>query len=179
MRATTPLWLQVRYSPWCIVNKRTHWVSVFVAMNFTSLAANGPLPTDHIPRNQVGRLTLSWPDRLLIPWTAIQTYFVNQIAPFATNLVGQVLSCPASEEPTHIRWLLNDAALPLTGIKGCKPSSDGMCDLKTFIAGMQQRIAEVDFTFDCFANYTIPVPDNIIDGQFPKSLRKWFSGPKM
>lgn len=26
---------------------------VLVAMKFTSLAANGPLPTDHIPANQV------------------------------------------------------------------------------------------------------------------------------
>lgn len=27
---------------------------VYVAMNFTSLASNGPLPTDHIPKDQVG-----------------------------------------------------------------------------------------------------------------------------
>ncbi|KAF9474096.1 phosphoglycerate mutase-like protein [Pholiota conissans] len=126
--------------------------TIFVAMNFTSLAANGPLPTDHIPKDQ--------------------TYFVNQIAPFATNLVGQVLSCPASKNPTHIRWLLNDAALPLTGIKGCRTDPDGLCDLDTFIAGMQQRIKEVDFTFDCFGNYTIPIPDKIVDGQFPNNLRK-------
>jgi len=60
----------------------------------------------------------------------------------------------------------------MTGIKGCKPNKDGLCDLDTFIAGMQKRIEEVDFDFDCFGNYTIPEPDNIIDGQFPKNLRK-------
>ncbi|KAF4623104.1 hypothetical protein D9613_002089 [Agrocybe pediades] len=126
--------------------------AILVSMNFTSLAANGPLPTGHIPKKQ--------------------TYFVNQIAPFATNLVGQVLSCPASEKSTHIRWILNDGVLPMTGIKGCKPNQDGLCDLDAFIAGMKTRIEEVDFAFDCFGNYTIPEPDNIIDGQFPKNLRK-------
>lgn len=33
-----------------------HWVPVLVAMNFTTLAATGPLPTDHIPNNRVSQL---------------------------------------------------------------------------------------------------------------------------
>jgi hypothetical protein len=126
--------------------------TILVAMNFTSLAASGPLPTDHMPEDR--------------------SYMVNQIAPFGTNLVGQVLSCPASDEPTHIRWILNDAVLPLTGVQGCKANSDGLCDLKTYIAAMQKRIKEVDFNFDCFGNYTVPDPDLITDGQFPLNLRK-------
>lgn len=36
---------------------------------------------------------------------------------------------------------------------------------------MKQRINEVDFNFDCFANFSVPIPDNIIDGQFPSSLK--------
>ncbi|KAJ7153350.1 phosphoglycerate mutase-like protein [Mycena filopes] len=133
--------------------------AIVTAMNFTSLAANGPLPTDHIPLNH--------------------SYIINNIAPFASNLVGQVLSCPApatsdstttntNSTSTHIRWLLNDAVVPLTGIRGCRPNSDGLCDLSAFVGGMQQRIEEVDFAFDCFANYTIPEPDGITNGQFPK-----------
>ncbi|KAJ6617632.1 phosphoglycerate mutase-like protein [Mycena sp. CBHHK59/15] len=123
--------------------------AIVTALNFTSLAANGPLPTDHIPPNH--------------------SYIVNYIAPFASNLVGQVLSCPASSMPTHIRWILNDAVIPLTGIKGCKANSDGLCPLPSFIDGIKQRIEEVDFAFDCFANYTMPDPDNITTGQYPKS----------
>ncbi|KAF8898866.1 histidine phosphatase superfamily [Infundibulicybe gibba] len=119
--------------------------AIYTAFNFTSLAATGPLPTDHIP---VGR-----------------TYHSNQLAPFGSNLVGQVLSCPASSKPTHIRWILNDGVLPLTGIKGCQANKDGLCDLDTFIAAMKQRIQEVDFNFGCFANYTVPVPDNLVTGQ--------------
>lgn len=118
-------------------------------MNFTSLAANGPLPTDHIPTNR--------------------TYLVNQIAPFGSNLVGQVLSCDGAKQPSHIRWILNDGVVPLTGIHGCEENSLGLCSLPAFIEGMKTRIEQVDFAFDCFANYTIPIPDTIIDGQFPQT----------
>lgn len=120
-------------------------------MNFTSLAENGPLPTDHIP--------------------AKQSWITSQIAPFASQLVGQVMSCPAaSATPTHIRWLLNDAVLPMTGIQGCKADKNGLCPLDTFITAMKARIAETDYNFDCLANYTIPSPDLIIDGRAPLSL---------
>jgi len=130
--------------------------AVAVALNLTSLASSGPLPTDHIKRNR--------------------QWIISHIAPLATNLVAQVLSCPSSDSssssgPTHVRWIINDAVVPLTGVKGCGPNKHGLCDLPTYISGMQERIAEVDFQFDCFANYTIPDPDTIVDGRFPSSLR--------
>ncbi|TFY81484.1 hypothetical protein EWM64_g2529 [Hericium alpestre] len=126
--------------------------NIVTALNLTSLRANGPLPTDHIPKHQ--------------------TWFSSRIAPFASNLVGQVLSCPAAAKPTHIRFVLNDGVVPLTGIKGCKADRNGLCELSSFISGMKARIAEVDFQFDCYANYTVPDPDNITDGRFPPTLRK-------
>jgi hypothetical protein len=106
------------------------------------------------------------------PFTSIsdqsnQSYIVSQIAPFASQLVAQVLSCPASEEPTHIRFLLNDGVVPLTGIHGCMEDSNGLCTLPSFISGMQERIGEINYAHDCFANYTMPNPDNIIDGRYP------------
>ena len=93
---------------------------------------------------------------------------MSQIAPFATRLVAQVLS---SGQTLYIRFILNDGVLPLTGVKGCKEDENGLCDLPTFISGMQERIGEVDFAFDCFGNYTFPDPDDIIDGRYPASLR--------
>ncbi|KZP16862.1 acid phosphatase, partial [Athelia psychrophila] len=125
--------------------------TIIVAMNLTSFISEGPLPLTHIPEKQ--------------------SYIVSQISPFASRLVGQVLSCPASNESTHIRWILNDAVLPLTGIKGCKEDKNGLCELSTFIKGMKSRVEEVDFDFDCAADYTVPAPDNIVDGQYPASLR--------
>jgi len=126
--------------------------NIVTAMNFTSLAKTGPLPTDHIPEN------LSW--------------VTSQIAPFASQLVGQVLSCPAeSATPTHIRWILNDAVLPMTGIEGCKANSNGLCPLDTFISAMLTRIGQVDYNFDCLGNYTLPIPDLIVNGQAPASVK--------
>lgn len=121
--------------------------SIVTALNFSSLAATGPLPTDHIPRHR--------------------SYIASQIAPFSSQLVAQVLSCPASDEPTHIRFLLNDGVVPLTGIHGCTEDSNGLCALPSFISGMHERIGEINFAHDCFANYTMPDPDNIIDGRYP------------
>ncbi|KIJ68571.1 hypothetical protein HYDPIDRAFT_173254 [Hydnomerulius pinastri MD-312] len=140
------------YQP--IIVDATHDVviaNILTALNMTSLAANGPLPTDHIPPNR--------------------SYIVSQIAPFASNLVAQVMSCPAAEDPTHIRFILNDAILPLTGIKGCTEDPNGLCSLPSFISGMHERIGQIDFDFDCFGNYTMPNPDDITDGRYPAWLR--------
>ncbi|KAK7060051.1 acid phosphatase [Favolaschia claudopus] len=161
--------------------------AIVVAMNFTSLARTGPLPGTHIPKNR--------------------SYIVNQISPFASNMVGQVLSCPSlstssassvssaiasasstapsalpsisipgdgstpASPATHIRWILNDAVVPLTGISGCTSNPDGLCAFDTFVKGMQQRIGEVDFAFGCFGNYAVPNPNLIVDGQLPGELR--------
>jgi len=124
--------------------------SIATALNFTTMNANGPLPVDHIP--------------------ADQTYFTQLIAPFASNLVAQVMSCPAtpgsSDTDKFIRFLLNDGAVPLTGIKHCEtPNKDGLCLLDNFIKGMQQRIEEVNFLYDCFADYPVPYPDLLTNGR--------------
>ncbi|KAI0639711.1 phosphoglycerate mutase-like protein [Trametes polyzona] len=126
--------------------------TILVALNFTTMAANGPLPVDHIPKHQ--------------------TYTGQHIVPFASNLVGQVLSCPAShrsnDKKSFIRFLLNDGVVPLTGISHCSENKDGLCETENFIKGMQERIAEVDYVYDCFANYTVPWPDPITDGRMRK-----------
>ncbi|OSC99507.1 phosphoglycerate mutase-like protein [Trametes coccinea BRFM310] len=127
--------------------------TILVALNFTTMAANGPLPVDHIPQHQ--------------------TYTGQHITPFAANLVGQVMSCPASgksskEKESYIRFLHNDGVVPLTGIAHCSANKDGLCALNDFVEGMKQRIAEVDYVYDCFANYTAPWPDPIIDGRMHK-----------
>ena len=94
------------------------------------------------------------------------------MVPFASNLVAQVMSCPASSpDPTHIRFVLNDGVLPMVGMGGCPEDKNGLCPLPTFISAMQERIASIDFAFDCFANYSMPNPDDITDGRYPPSLR--------
>ncbi|KAI0316502.1 phosphoglycerate mutase-like protein [Amylostereum chailletii] len=125
--------------------------TIAVALNLTSLAKSGPLPADRIDTDR--------------------QWIVSHISPFATNLVAQVLSCPANDRPTHVRWILNDAVVPLTGVRGCKADQNGLCELGAYINGTKARIAEIDYQFDCFANYTVPVPDTITNGQYPASLK--------
>ncbi|EJU00867.1 phosphoglycerate mutase-like protein [Dacryopinax primogenitus] len=126
--------------------------AIIVAMNFSSLAATGPLPTDHIP--------------------AKRSFIVSQVAPFATQLAGQVLTCTeGNSTESYIRWLLNDASLPLTNIPGCAADPYGRCLTSTWLAAMKQRIQQVSFANDCLANYTIAnvIGANITDGRPPKS----------
>ncbi|KAH9938972.1 phosphoglycerate mutase-like protein [Epithele typhae] len=142
--------------------------TITTALNLTTMAAAGPLPVDRVQPNQ--------------------TYFGNQVVPFGSNLIAQVMSCPtiASNSTTasssssyapaaadsttqYIRFLLNDGVVPLTGLAHCEtPNSDGLCALTNFVQGLAERLAEIDFEFDCFANYSAPVPDLIVDGRMKK-----------
>jgi hypothetical protein len=48
-----------------------------------------------------------------------------------------------------VRLILNDAAVPLTGIRGCDEDEDGLCDFDAFVGSMQTLIGEVDYARDC------------------------------
>ena len=61
----------------------------------------------------------------------------------------QVLSCSSMSSPKQIRIILNDAVVPLTGIRGCPDDEDGLCPLETFVSGMQTLIGEVDWAREC------------------------------
>jgi hypothetical protein len=80
------------------------------------------------------------------------------------------MSCPAADTPTHIRFILNDGVVPLTGVKGCKFDENGLCELGTFVSAMKERIGEIDWAFDCLANYTVADPASIVNGRPPASV---------
>ena len=91
------------------------------------------------------------------------------------------MTCPSSSSSdidfdagsdSYIRWILNDAVLPLTSVDNCPENPDGLCPLSTFIAGMEKRLAEIDFNFDCNGNYTFSLTnDTITDGRPPINER--------
>ncbi|TBU46091.1 phosphoglycerate mutase-like protein [Dichomitus squalens] len=123
--------------------------TVLTALNLSiPLTRTGPLPVNHIAKDH--------------------SYIASHLVPFAANLVGQVVSCPAANrthKESYIRFLLNDGVVPLTGVSHCTENKDGLCLVESFVQGLQERIAEVDFQYDCFADYTAGFPDNIIDGR--------------
>jgi hypothetical protein len=121
-------------------------------VNLTSLAASGPLPLDGIPKEK-------------------QTYVASQVVPFATHAVTQVLECPSRQPTKQIRFIVcvdrrktqvepradahfsssNDAVVP-PSYEGCGKDQDGLCSFDTVVSGLKNRIAEIDFEYDCFAS---------------------------
>jgi hypothetical protein len=63
----------------------------------------------------------------------------------------------------------NDAVVPVHGsYKGCPKNADGLCAFDTVVSALEKRIAEIDFDYDCFGNYTASVGHNY-NGRAPRS----------
>jgi hypothetical protein len=110
-------------------------LNILTALNLSTFAANGPLPTDHIPKHR--------------------SFRVSELAPFSTNVQFQLLSC-SSREDEQIRIIVNDAVAPLTGIEGCPKDADGMCPIPTFVAAQKKIIAETDWDWACHGDWEVP-----------------------
>ncbi|KAI0736900.1 phosphoglycerate mutase-like protein [Fomitopsis betulina] len=108
---------------------------VITALNLTTLAANGPLPADHIPKGQ--------------------TFKASHLAPFATNIQFQLLSCSSIPDP-QIRVIINDGVVPLTGIRGCPDQEHGMCPVATFVTAQKEIIQETDWEWGCHGDWQVP-----------------------
>jgi len=126
-------------------------LNIITALNLTSFAANGPLPTDHIPKHR--------------------SFRVSELAPFSTNVQFQLLSCP-SRESEQIRIIINDAVAPLTGIEGCPKDVDGMCPIPAFVAAQKKIIANTDWDWACHGDWKIPAGHdwNTTTGDVPSRL---------
>ncbi|KAI0782986.1 phosphoglycerate mutase-like protein [Abortiporus biennis] len=110
-------------------------LNILTALNLTNFAENGPLPHTHIPEHR--------------------TFKVSHLAPFATNVQFQLLSCTTLPEP-QIRIVINDGVTPLTSIKGCPEQKDGMCPLETFIESMKEMINTTDWEWGCHGDWQVP-----------------------
>lgn len=45
--------------------------------------------------------------------------------------------------------------VPVNGTyAGCDYDADGLCSFDNVLSVLQQRISEIDYDYDCFANYT-------------------------
>ncbi|KAI5451363.1 hypothetical protein NCC49_001672 [Naganishia albida] len=109
----------------------TTFAELLPTLNLTSFAASGTPPLDHIPKHR--------------------SFISSKFCPFATNMQFQVLACgdTSSDEPTHIRLILNDGVVPLTGLRGCPEDEEGKCPIDTFVGALKEIIGEVDFAREC------------------------------
>jgi hypothetical protein len=49
----------------------------------------------------------------------------------------------------------NDAVIPISGSHpGCPVDPNGLCPFDNVVSVLQKRVAEINFNYDCFANYT-------------------------
>ncbi|KAK7691641.1 hypothetical protein QCA50_005040 [Cerrena zonata] len=110
-------------------------LNVLTALNLTNFAADGPLPATHIPEHR--------------------KFKVSHLAPFATNVQFQLLSCSASPDP-QIRIVINDGVAPLTSLKGCPEQKDGMCPVSTFIEAQKEMIRTTDWEWGCYGDWQLP-----------------------
>ena len=138
---------------------------VVTVLNFTGFAASGTPPTDHIPkhRSYISSKCVLSRHGLFAIRSLISPSLSNRISPFATNMQFQVLSCPSEaygideaeesrKSDEYIRVILNDAAVPLTGIQGCPENDDGKCPMATFVSSIQQIIGSIDFAKECLGH---------------------------
>ncbi|KAI7491218.1 phosphoglycerate mutase-like protein [Hortaea werneckii] len=130
----------------------THEVVVLdalTAFNLTALFAGPPL-----------NYTLGGND-------GTNTFVASKIVPFATHFTTQIMTCPARNATKQIRFLVNDAVVPVhDSHPGCPADPDGLCPFDTMIDVLQSRASEIDFQYDCFANYTAE-PGGDYNGRAP------------
>ncbi|EMC99847.1 hypothetical protein BAUCODRAFT_30261 [Baudoinia panamericana UAMH 10762] len=131
----------------------THEVVVLdalTAFNFTALF-NGP-PLNYTVGNE-----------------GTNTFVASKLVPFATHFTTQVLSCPARNQTKQIRFIVNDAVIPVSDSHpGCPVDPDGLCPFNTMISALTNRANQINFNYDCFANYTA-APGHDYNGRAPTS----------
>lgn len=65
--------------------------------------------------------------------------------------------------------LSNDAVVPIDeSYPGCPANPNGLCSFDNVVEVLQKRSAEIDFDYDCFANYTA-APGQDYNGRAPRS----------
>ncbi|KAK2606706.1 hypothetical protein N8I77_005437 [Diaporthe amygdali] len=98
-----------------------------------------------------------------------QNVFVaSKVVPFATHFTVQVLECPAYQPTKQIRFIVNDAVVPVNGTyPGCEYDADGLCSFDNVVSVLQKRIDEIDYDYDCFGNYTAE-PGHDYNGRAPR-----------
>ncbi|ODN84281.1 hypothetical protein L202_00264 [Cryptococcus amylolentus CBS 6039] len=125
-------------------------LDAFTAFNFSALFSSGPLPIDKRDDSA--------------------SFVASQIVPFATHMVVQVLECSDQTPSKQIRFIINDAVLPLDKTyEGCEWNKDGLCAFDTVVSALQKRLEEIDFDYDCNGNYTVEAGHDY-NGRAPRNL---------
>ncbi|KAI0717807.1 phosphoglycerate mutase-like protein [Cerioporus squamosus] len=111
-------------------------LNVITALNLSNFAADGPLPSDHIPKNRA--------------------FKTSHLSPFAANLQFQLLSCDYTSDP-QIRIILNDGVVPLGSVRRCPVDEPhGLCPVPRFVEAVREIVRETDWAWACLGDWEVP-----------------------
>lgn len=108
-----------------------------------------------------------------------RTFTLNEITPFGARLNTEVWTCPSTSTSScssslknldpvlyhnpdlsstkntteYIRFVLNNAPVPLDGLKGCEDSVNGFCAVKDFLKGVPQLKEDAEYQYACFGKH--------------------------
>lgn len=83
------------------------------------------------------------------------SFVASRLVPFGTHFATQVLTCPSKNPTKQIRFVVNDAVVPIDkSHPGCPEDKDGLCSFENVVSVLQKRSEEIDFGYDCNVNYT-------------------------
>ncbi|KAF2153909.1 phosphoglycerate mutase-like protein [Myriangium duriaei CBS 260.36] len=108
----------------------------------------------------------------VLPATHIVTrdLIVSHMEPFAARLDIEVIQAPhpvcanrstvpvyeAGGATSYIHFILNQRTLPLhKSFPQCPYRDDGWCELSTFIGVLNNTLAEAEYNYSCFGNYSV------------------------
>ncbi|KAL5380963.1 hypothetical protein DPSP01_007495 [Paraphaeosphaeria sporulosa] len=98
----------------------------------------------------------------------LNSFVASKLVAFATHFTTQVLSCPAYQPAKQIRFIINDAVIPISTYPGCPEDPNGLCSFDNVVSVLKNRSSEINFNYDCFANYTAS-PGMDYNGRAPSS----------
>ncbi|KAJ5180942.1 Histidine phosphatase superfamily clade-2 [Penicillium capsulatum] len=116
-----------------------------------------------------------------------RNFDLHKITPFGARLYSEIWTCPkkvsfenlqnqmyknpdlSSQEDTtdYIRFVLNNAPVPVDGLKACEKSVNGFCPLKAFLREIPDLTEQAMYQEACFGNYNIT--EQVGNGQPKKS----------
>ena len=103
------------------------------------------------------------------------TFQLGDMTPFGSRLISEIWACPSNtsfddlrstlytnpdlsasvDKKDYIRFVLNNAPLPLSGLSGCeKNGKNGFCPVEAFLRAVPSLKKEAMYQYACFGNYS-------------------------
>ncbi|KAJ5284793.1 hypothetical protein N7524_000099 [Penicillium chrysogenum] len=116
-----------------------------------------------------------------------RNFIMHKVAPFGARLFTEVWTCPADSKldklqdqmyknpdlssssgtTDYIRFVLNNAPVPLEGLSPCKGSVNGFCGMKEFLDYVPELTKQAMYQRACFGDYNVST--QVPNGQPPLS----------